>query len=788
MLEKHSESEVHVDKVEQGPASSIAFGLERLGLIAVRAPIVSCLVLVALIVGAVFGIHRIKIDDSLSQLFRSNTREFRQYEEVTKKFPAEEFDVLVVVEGKTLLARDNLEKLRDFVTDMQLVEGTRGLVSLFSARQAPAPGKLPAALFPPDLPEGKAYDQFIETVKNNEIIRGKLLSEDGTLALIVLSLDPDVVASSKLTKTVADIRKLMKEDLGDTGLNVQLSGVPVMQLEIRNAVERDGLTYNILGILAGCIIAIIFFRKISFMIAAAFPPMIAILLALGALGWANFNLNMFLNVMTPLIMVISFSDSMQLTFAARDRLIAGQDKFTAFKNAVLVVGPACVLTHGTAGISFIALQFSDSDLIRKFGEAGLAATIIALVAVLSLVPVFGVLFVRNEQVFAVKFQSADAGVQGLRNFCYWIAVRMVGRPGLFSLIALLFVGSLGVIYANLEPRYRLADQVPDKRQAVAASDRLDAKLTGANPVNVLIQFPKGETLYSPQTLQTIADVHATVEKAAGVGNVWSLETLRRWLAEKAGSDDVATLKEYVNVIPEHLVRRFIDAEQDAVVVAGRVPDKDSSQLLPIVDKLDTELDAVRNKHPGYEVAVTGLAAIAARNSAGMIEKLNRGLTVEFALVAIFIGLAFRSWVVMFACILPGIFPVVMSGTVLWAMGEGLQFASVVALTVSFGLGLSATIHFLNRLRLESKPGVGSALAVERATVLVGPALILTTVVLACGLVVTVFSDLPSLRLFGWLSAFSMVMALVADLFILRPTAMWLINLHGKLQGTDKPAI
>lgn len=788
MLEKHRENEVHVDKVEQGPASSIAFGLERLGLVAVRAPIVSCIILLALIIGAVFGIYRIKIDDSLSQLFRSNTREFKQYEEVTKKFPAEEFDVLVVVEGKTLLARNNLEKLRDFITDMQLVEGTRGLVSLFSARQAPAPGKLPAALFPAELPEGEAYDKFIETVKNNEIIRGKLLSEDGTLALIVLSLDPEVVASSKLTKTVGDIRALMKEDLGDTGLSVQLSGVPVMQLEIRNAVERDGLTYNILGILAGCIIAIIFFRKISFMVVAAFPPMIAILIALGALGWANFNLNMFLNVMTPLIMVISFSDSMQLTFAARDRLIAGQDKFTAFKNAVLVVGPACVLTHGTAGISFIALQFSDSDLIRKFGEAGLAATIIALITVLSLVPVFGVLFVRNEKIFAVKFQSADAGVQALRNFCYWIAVRMVGRPGLFSLIAVLFVGSLGVIYGHLEPRYRLADQVPDKRQAVAASNRLDAKLTGANPVNVLIQFPKGETLYSPETLQTIADVHATVEKAAGVGNVWSLQTLRRWLADKAGSSDVATLQEYVNVIPEHLVRRFIDAEQDAVVVAGRVPDKDSSQLLPIVDKLDTELDAVRKKHPGYEVAVTGLAAIAARNSAGMIEKLNRGLTVEFALVAIFIGLAFRSWVVMFACILPGIFPVVMSGTVLWAMGEGLQFASVVALTVSFGLGLSATIHFLNRLRLESRPGVGSALAVERATVLVGPALILTTVVLACGLVVTVFSDLPSLRLFGWLSAFSMVAALVADLFILRPTAMWLINLHAKLQGPDKPAI
>jgi uncharacterized protein len=784
MLEKNNDREVHVEKVEQRPMGSIAFGLERIGLIAVQAPILSCIILVGLIIGAIFGIERIKIDDSLSQLFRSNSKEYRQYEAETKRFPATEFDVLVVVEGKTLLARENLEKLRDFVTDMQLVEGTRGLISLFSARQAPAPGKLPAALFPSDLPQGADYDKFIETVKSNEIIRGKLLSEDGTLALIVLSLEPEVVASSKLSQTIGDIRKLMKEDLGETGLSVQLSGVPVMQLEIRNAVARDGLTYNILGILAGCIIAIIFFRKISFMIAAAFPPLIAILLALGALGWANFNLNMFLNVMTPLIMVISFSDSMQLTFAARDRLIAGQDKYTAFKNAVLVVGPACVLTHGTAGISFIALQFSDSDLIRKFGEAGLAATIIALLAVLSLVPVFGVLLVRNENVFAVKFQSADAGVQALRNFCYWIAVRMVSRPGLFSLVAVLLVASLGVVYANLQPRYRLADQVPDKRQAVEASSRLDAKLTGANPIDVLIEFPKGESLYSPETLQTIADVHATVETAAGVGNVWSLETLRRWLAEKAGSGDVATLKEYVNLIPEHLVRRFISADQNAVVVSGRVPDLDSSQILPVVEKLDSKLDDIRKKHPGYEIAVTGLSAIAARNSANMIEKLNRGLTIEFALVAMFIGLAFRSWVVMFACVLPGIFPVVLSGTVLYLMGEGLQFASVVALTVSFGLGLSATIHFLNRLRLESKPGVGSAQAVERATVLVGPALILTTVVLACGLVVTVFSDLPSLRLFGWLSAFSMIAALVADLFILRPTAMFLINLSQRLRGAS----
>src|SRR6202000_1007947 len=194
-------------KGQRGPAASIAFGLERIGLIAVRAPILSCIVLLALIVGAIFGIQRIKVDDSLSQLFRSNSKDYKQYEAETKRFPATEFDVLVVVEGKTLLARDNLEKLRDLVTDLQLVDGTRGLISLFSARQAPAAGKLPAALFPNELPQGADYDKFVETVKSNEIIRGKLLSEDGTLALIVLSLDPNVVQSNKLSTTIGDIRK-----------------------------------------------------------------------------------------------------------------------------------------------------------------------------------------------------------------------------------------------------------------------------------------------------------------------------------------------------------------------------------------------------------------------------------------------------------------------------------------------------------------------------------------------------------------------------------------------------
>ena len=748
-----------------------------MGFLPLRHQFISVFIFIVLCIGAAVGFARLKVDDSLSQLFRSDTPEYRNYVEVSQRFPSNEFDVLVVVEGDRLLERASLEKLRDMAIDLQLVDGTRGIISMFSARTAPSiSGGVPGALFPTPLPEGEAFNQLIEQVKANEIIHGKLLSTDGKLALFVLALDPAVMSENKLPGVIGEVRKTVAEYVAGTGLRGELSGVPVMQLEIRNAIQRDRLVYNSLGFIAGCLIAVLFFRRVSFMVIAAAPPLGAILLSLGALGWLDFRLNMFLNVMTPLIMVISFSDSMQLTFAARDRLIAGDDKYMAFRNALLIAGPACVLTHATAGISFIALQFSQSDLIRTFGEAGLIATVIAMFAVLMMVPALGVLLIRNEAGFVSSVRNMDTALDYLRRFCGWIAFRMVSRPGLYTLIGLLVVVALSVGYLQLQPRYRLADQVPDREQAVKASGRLDVKLTGANPIDVLIEFPKDKSLYDPVTLAAIADVHSVLEKQPGVGNVWSLETLRRWLAEKAHKTDVATLKQYVDILPTYLTRRFLSAKQDAVVVSGRVPDTDASKLLPIVHQLDEKLAAVRAKYPGYNIAVTGLSVIAARNSALMIDKLSRGLTIEIVFVAAFIGLAFRSPVIMLVSILPGIFPIVLAGCLLWLTGQGLQFASVIALTVSFGLGLSATIHFLNRLQIEDVDPDDPAVGVERATIRVGPPLILTSAVLACGLAMTVFSNLPSLRLFGWLAAFSMVAALVADLLILRPVAMFLSKL------------
>jgi predicted RND superfamily exporter protein len=391
---------------------------------------------------------------------------------------------------------------------------------------------------------------------------------------------------------------------------------------------------------------------------------------------------------------------------------------------------------------------------------------ISFVAVILVLPLMGLFLIRNEHKLARDRSPADRLMDGLGTLVGWIVDRVVHWPVLTTVVALVSFVWLGHAYLQLEPRYRLADQVPDREQALGATARIDQKLTGANPVHVMIEWKTGESLYAPRTLEVIAKAHAILEKQAGLGNVWSLESLRRWLKD-AGDERIETVQRYVKVLPAHLVRRFISAEENSVLVTGRLPDVDSSQILPVVEKVDHALDGLRKEYKDeFTISVTGLPAIAARNSARMIRQLNEALPVCVAFASVLLAIAFRSPFVGLVSLLPGFYPVAVSGAILRWTDGGLEFASVVALLVVFGLAIDSLIHFFNRLSNEERREPRADIAIRNARVLVGPAIILTTLVLAFGLGVTVFSALPSLRIFGFVCGITLIASLLADLVFL----------------------
>ncbi|MEL6873406.1 MAG: MMPL family transporter, partial [Pseudomonadota bacterium] len=361
-------------------------------------PTVSLGLIALLTVLAVFGVMQLKVDDSLSELFRSDSREFRQYEEVDRRFPSSEFDVLAVIEGEGVLTRKGLTAISEAAFELQLADGISGMVSMMSARERLNEAGYAAPVVPETLPQSDAeLAAIVARLKANEIVKGTFLSDDGKLALMVISLDRERVGADGARAVIGGIRSALDTALADSGLVYKLTGPPVMQLEIRNAVERDRLVYNGLGLVLGLLVAFLFFRRLSLTFLAVAGPAMAILWTLGVIGGLDYRLNLFINVLTPLILVSGFSDSMHLVMAIRRDINRGVDRLQAARNAVRDVAPACLLTAMNASIALLSFSLAESALVKTFGQAALIAVAISYLCVAVVVPTLAVFVIRRDE-------------------------------------------------------------------------------------------------------------------------------------------------------------------------------------------------------------------------------------------------------------------------------------------------------------------------------------------------------------------------------------------------------
>ena len=167
----------------------------------------------------------------------------------------------------------------------------------------------------------------------------------------------------------------------------------------------------------------------------------------------------------------------------------------------------------------------------------------------------------------------------------------------------------------------------------------------------------------------------------------------------------------------------------------------------------------------------------------MIRQLNFSLLTAMIVVIVVIGIAFRSFKILVLSILPNLFPIVAAGTLLNLTDGGLEYASVIALTVGFGIAVDDSIHFLSRLRIETSRTPKLQDGVAETITRIGPVLILTTLVLIAGLAATVISDLPSMRLFGKLFMVTIGAAIVADLLFL-PAVILAARKFGLIKTID----
>lgn len=742
------------------------FGLEKLGLVSLRYPWL-CLALAVLITPVMaYGARHLDFSSDIREIFRSGDPAFDLLDVVDERFPDIQRDIHVVVSSDKPFDLEELKTLKKLEQALKMLGGVRGVLSMFSAIQAPEEGAELQPFFPEDLDTLESWDDLRRQAASNPLIADKLLSDDGTLAVFSISLVEKNRSEETDRRLVEEVRTKAEEVLADTDLTVWLTGLAVMRIEIILSLARDQKIFRLLALGVSLVIAWLFFRRLSFVAVAGIPAVVAVIWLLGGMWLTGQEINLLTGVAPTIVLVIVFSDCLHLLFSVRNGIRAGADLETAIERAVRRVGPACVLTSLTTTLALASLIWVSHPFVSGFGIIAASGTAVALLATLLLVPPLSLLFLRRFARENQKKAEENAVLQGIDAVCQTAADAVTIAPRAITAVGILLVLAGGWLHLLNEPRYSYASNLPQNHPALDGLNAVDSKLAGANVIEVLLDWPEDYNLMAYHTLEVIRSVHAILEREPALGAITSGHSIEEWLG--GGEEGEERLMEFLEgAQTTSLVRGLASMEENSVLVTGRFGELTSDQLEPMVDRLERRLNQIVKDDPTkVEISVTGIVPISARASHKMIQQLNRSLMVTIGLILVLIALAMRSIGAGLVSILPNLFPLAMGGAYMYLVGWGLQFTSLVAFTVGFGIAVDSTIHVLNRYRLEKSDEVNVPTALRRTITRVGPVVIISTIVLAAGIGTSLLSELPMVSLYGTIVVIVLLASMVGALLFL----------------------
>ncbi|MGD9866540.1 MAG: RND family transporter [Hyphomicrobiales bacterium] len=758
------------------------FGLEKLGLVSLRFP-KSSLAVVLIITGLMaYANSFLGFSSDIREIFRSGSPDFETLEDVGRQYPDSERDILMVVEGPQLFTADALERLRALHLDLSLTEGVSHVLSMFSARHPPGEdGQAAQPVVPPEL-AGADLQALKAELERHPAVSGKLLSGDGTLALFVLGISGGDADVDQLRVLIDRVRGTADEGLKDSGLHYNLTGVAVMRVEIIGALIRDQQKFRAAGLAVALLLCWLFFRNFAYVVIALAPAVVSIIWLKGAMGLAGQDINILTNIIPTLILVIAFASALHLLFVARASIGAGRTAEEAVEIAVREVGPACVLTSGTTALALLSLLIVPHPFIARFGLIGAFGVTVAFVAVMMTVPALCRLLLPRMGKAAGSWGKAAGLHSAIARFGN-VAASWVRRwPGAIAGTGLAMTLLTGSLYALNEPHYQYQDNLPRNNPAFDAIETIDTRLAGSNVLRVLVQWPQARKPDPRELIAVAGRVHDVLVAEPKVQGVTSLKGVMEWFV--SGGRRPEEMLPFLQKSASQVAGKLYSAEHNSVLVSGSFTSMPAIELVRLLDGLDAKLAEVRKDYPDVTIAATGLVPVSARAATVMIGQLNLSLLSAIVVVILLIGVGMQSLRAALVTIMPNLLPICVCGAVLYLTGRGLQFTSVVAFTVGFGIAVDSTIHVLNRYRLARAEGLDTPDALDATIRAIGGVLIISTLVLICGIGGTVFSELPMVQLYGQV-IIVLLSAALAGALVLAPAVIRSLQAWWPEAGTGK---
>jgi predicted RND superfamily exporter protein len=724
---------------------------------------------------------RLAIDPSTEPLLPAGDPAVGDYRRAVRDFGDDQLFV-IAMDTPDAFAPESLAALRrvgDAVSRLEGVRSVRSLARVTSFRYDREAERIDVGPFLEEIPEDPAeLARLRERALADPTYRRNLVSDDGRTAALNVSFRE--MTDQELIRSDLDgrIRALLDAETTPER-RFHVSGRPHIKSRMYHAMTRDlaVLIPTAIGVLAGVLaFATGTLRGVVLPLANVG---IAVLITFASMALLARPLTVLSVLLAPTLVAVGSVYGVHVVNRYEEDVTAGGTRAEIVLRCMHHMIVPVLISGTTTVVGYASLLWTDVPAVFEIGAFSVlgvacttALTLTALPALLVLLPLRRVS--RPGARPDVRLRAAarigaalDRGLERLGR----LASRRAGAIVLgWTLVAAVSAAAVPRIAIDTDylsffgPRSRV-------RRDFEAVDRL---LAGAIPLYVVVEGDEPGRLRDPETLRRLEALQARLDAIPGVSRTFSfLDSLRRLNRAVSGDDPAAEaipdtragVAELLFMIPKSDLARFATVDQSAANLVVRTGEVGSAAMRRLTGRIEAAL-ADGGVPEGMRAFVTGNAVLLDRAADAVAG--TQATTVGVAAGAMFLLLAvgLRSTRLGLVAMIPNAVPVLVFFGTLGLGAAPLSLPTSLIANAALGIAIDDTAHYLVRYRAERRAGHGPEQAVLRCTGAVGRPIALASAMLVLGFASVAASEFATLRQFGVLSAWTLVVCVVADLLLL----------------------
>jgi predicted RND superfamily exporter protein len=761
---------------------------ERLIRLLVRYPYTIMIVNLLLILALGAGVARLHVETGIDIFFAKDDPNLVAQQYIDETYGKED-NILFVIEAQDgdIFTPDILASIESITNQSWQMPNSRRVDSITNYLFPEVAGDdIQIAPLVEDSASLSATDiaRVKDIAMSEQALVGRLLSPDGSVSGVNISLN---LGLEQKATAVADSVTFAREirdavEKNHPGVSIYLAGWALTDQTLAEVTGADSVSLMPLLFVIVLVTLALLLRSAVASLCTVIVILLSIVVGMGFAGWMGIGLNS-VNVSAPtIIMTLAVADCVHVLSSFLRQLRGGLDKREALVRSLQDTLYPVTLTSLTTALGFLSMNFSESPPFRDLGNIAAVGVIGALWVTVSILPGLVLLLpfkARTGVRTGVPMEAlADFVIRHQRRLSWTIALLIV-----------LVISFIPKLELNDDPSGYFSKDVPLHH----AIDMVENRLSGTQSLHYSIDAGDSQGVTNTVFLQQVARFVEWLRVQPEVANVESftdtLERLNQVMHDDAPQwhrlpDSNALAAQYVLLYEISVpygqdVTHQVNAEKSALKVTAVVKNQKSQGLIAFEERtrawFEQNAPEIVTRGAGQSLS---FANIGMRN----INSMLYGSLLALVLISLCLVVAFRSVRFGLISLVPNLFPAFVT-LGLWSAFVGeVNIAASVVFSITLGIIVDDTTHFLVKYRdARCIQGLSAEDAIRYTFVSVGGALVSTSIVLAAGFLVLVNSDFSVNSTSGLLVALTILIAIVLDLF-------WLPALLIKADRWIMPAI